>query len=110
MIALGRIPVAELQFAYITQLIEWGTEFDRAGTKLAFTREAAHSRSHLLDDSGQLHPRRERERRLHLGEALHEQSVGKVQRAGLPLDDDFVRAGSRRGDVFHAQPFDCLCG
>src|SRR5438067_2149005 len=26
---------------YITQLIEWGTEFDRAGTKLAFTREAA---------------------------------------------------------------------
>src|SRR6201984_1940272 len=25
---------------YITQLIEWGTEFDRAGTKLAFTREA----------------------------------------------------------------------
>src|SRR5208282_4722771 len=24
---------------YITQLIEWGTEFDRAGTKLAFTRE-----------------------------------------------------------------------
>src|SRR5215471_11494894 len=30
---------------YITQLIEWGTEFDRSGTKLAFTREAAHSRS-----------------------------------------------------------------
>src|SRR5438093_134348 len=26
---------------YISQLIEWGTEFDRAGTKLAFTREAA---------------------------------------------------------------------
>jgi len=26
---------------YITELIEWGTEFDRAGTKLAFTREAA---------------------------------------------------------------------
>src|SRR3984957_4082661 len=33
---------------YITELIEWGTEFDRAGTKLAFTREAAHSRSRLL--------------------------------------------------------------
>ena len=32
---------------YITQLIEWGTEFDRAGTKLAFTREAAHSRSRI---------------------------------------------------------------
>src|SRR5437879_911783 len=26
---------------YITQLIAWGTEFDRAGTKLAFTRETA---------------------------------------------------------------------
>src|ERR1700746_3052535 len=25
---------------YITELIEWGTEFDRAGTTLAFTREA----------------------------------------------------------------------
>jgi L-aspartate oxidase len=37
---------------YITQLIEWGTEFDRAGTKLAFTREAAHSRSRILHARG----------------------------------------------------------
>jgi len=37
---------------YITQLIEWGTEFDRAGTKLAFTREAAHSRSRILHAHG----------------------------------------------------------
>jgi L-aspartate oxidase len=37
---------------YITQLIEWGTEFDRAGTKLAFTREAAHSRSRVLHAHG----------------------------------------------------------
>jgi L-aspartate oxidase len=37
---------------YITQLIEWGTEFDRAGTKLAFTREAAHSRSRILHSHG----------------------------------------------------------
>src|ERR1700716_1311490 len=37
---------------YITQLIEWGTEFDRAGTKLAFTREAAHSRSRILHAPG----------------------------------------------------------
>src|SRR5213594_2196471 len=37
---------------YITQLIEWGTEFDRAGTKLAFTREAAHSRSRILHAQG----------------------------------------------------------
>ena len=37
---------------YITQLIDWGTEFDRAGTKLAFTREAAHSRSRILHAHG----------------------------------------------------------
>jgi len=37
---------------YIAQLIEWGTEFDHAGTKLAFTREAAHSRSRILHAHG----------------------------------------------------------
>ena len=37
---------------YITQLIEWGTHFDRSGTKLAFTREAAHSRSRVLHAHG----------------------------------------------------------
>src|SRR5947209_11775988 len=37
---------------YITELIEWGTEFDRAGTMLAFTREAAHSRSRILHAHG----------------------------------------------------------
>ena len=37
---------------YIAELIDWGTEFDRAGTKLAFTREAAHSRSRVLHAHG----------------------------------------------------------
>lgn len=37
---------------YIQQLIEWGTQFDRAGTKLAFTREGAHSRSRVLHAHG----------------------------------------------------------
>ena len=37
---------------YISQLIDWGTEFDRSGTKLAFTREAAHSRSRILHAHG----------------------------------------------------------
>jgi L-aspartate oxidase len=37
---------------YITQLIEWGAKFDHAGTKLAFTREAAHSRSRILHAHG----------------------------------------------------------
>jgi L-aspartate oxidase len=37
---------------YILELIEWGTQFDRAGTKLAFTREGAHSRSRILHAQG----------------------------------------------------------
>jgi L-aspartate oxidase len=36
----------------IQELIAWGTEFDRAGTKLAFTREGAHSRSRVLHAHG----------------------------------------------------------
>lgn len=36
----------------IEQLIEWGAEFDRDGLRLAFTREAAHSRSRILHAHG----------------------------------------------------------
>jgi L-aspartate oxidase len=36
----------------IQELIDWGTAFDRAGTKLTFTREAAHSRSRVLHAHG----------------------------------------------------------
>ena len=36
----------------IHQLIDWGTRFDRNGTKLAFTREGAHSRSRVLHAHG----------------------------------------------------------
>lgn len=36
----------------IQELIAWGTEFDRAGTRLAFTREGAHSRSRILHAHG----------------------------------------------------------
>jgi len=36
----------------IQELIELGTEFDRHGTKLTFTREAAHSRSRVLHAHG----------------------------------------------------------
>ncbi|HWB83309.1 MAG TPA: L-aspartate oxidase [Bryobacteraceae bacterium] len=38
--------------AAIQQLIEWGAEFDRAGLKLAFTREGAHSRNRILHAHG----------------------------------------------------------
>ncbi|PYV89462.1 MAG: L-aspartate oxidase [Acidobacteria bacterium] len=37
---------------YISELIEWGTAFDREGTHLSFTREAAHSRSRVLHAKG----------------------------------------------------------
>jgi L-aspartate oxidase len=36
----------------IKKLIDWGMEFDREGTKLAFTREGAHSRSRVLHADG----------------------------------------------------------
>jgi len=36
----------------IQELIEWGMHFDRNGTKLAFTREGAHSRSRILHAHG----------------------------------------------------------
>ena len=36
----------------ISELISWGAEFDREGTKLAFTREAAHSKNRILHAHG----------------------------------------------------------
>lgn len=36
----------------ILELISWGAEFDREGTKLAFTREAAHSRRRIVHAQG----------------------------------------------------------
>ena len=38
--------------AAIQQLIEWGTEFDREGSKLVFAREGAHSRNRVLHAHG----------------------------------------------------------
>src|SRR6266705_2832950 len=32
----------------IQELLDWGTQFDRTGSKLTFTREGAHSRSRIL--------------------------------------------------------------
>src|SRR5581483_9099187 len=36
----------------IEELIAWGTEFDRAGTRLVFAREGAHSRNRILHAHG----------------------------------------------------------
>jgi L-aspartate oxidase len=38
--------------AAIQELIEWGAEFDREGSKLLFTREGAHSRNRVLHSHG----------------------------------------------------------
>jgi L-aspartate oxidase len=38
--------------AVIQQLIEWGAEFDREGSRLLFAREGAHSRSRVLHAHG----------------------------------------------------------
>src|SRR5262250_1689555 len=48
----------------IQELIEWGTQFDRSGTRLTFTREAAHSRSRILHAHGDSTGRE-------IGRALH---------------------------------------
>jgi len=37
---------------YVQELIDWGTEFDREGGELAFTKEAAHSRRRILHAHG----------------------------------------------------------
>jgi L-aspartate oxidase len=44
--------MVEMGPALIQELIEWGTEFDREGGRLAFTREAAHSRRRILHAHG----------------------------------------------------------
>src|SRR5438552_4248563 len=48
----------------IQELISWGTQFDRSGTKLTFTREAAHSRNRILHAHGDSTGRE-------IGRALH---------------------------------------
>jgi L-aspartate oxidase len=48
----------------INELISWGTQFDREGTKLTFTREGAHSRSRVLHAHGDSTGRE-------IGRALH---------------------------------------
>src|SRR5690348_10297495 len=36
----------------IQELLDWGTQFDRSGTRLTFTREGAHSRNRILHAHG----------------------------------------------------------
>src|SRR5579884_2001467 len=50
-VAAVRVLVGDAPAA-IQELIEWGAEFDRAGSKLLFAREGAHSRSRVLHAHG----------------------------------------------------------
>lgn len=52
----------------IQELIDWGTQFDRKGTRLTFTREAAHSRDRILHAHGDSTGRE-------IGRALHAKAV-----------------------------------
>src|SRR5579864_5760874 len=52
----------------IQELIAWGTQFDRSGTRLTFTREAAHSRDRVLHAHGDSTGRE-------IGRALHAKAV-----------------------------------
>jgi L-aspartate oxidase len=38
--------------AYLLELMSWGADFDREGSRLSFTREAAHSRRRILHSHG----------------------------------------------------------
>src|SRR4051794_23126829 len=71
----------------IQELIEWGTQFDRKGTRLTFTREAAHSRDRILHAHGDSTGRE-------IGRALYSKAVTSENitfsafefSAGLDLD------------------------
>lgn len=75
----------------IQELIDWGTQFDRHGTKLTFTREAAHSRSRILHAHGDS-TGREIGRALH-AKASHLQNISFSEfefTSGLYLEDSRV--------------------
>jgi L-aspartate oxidase len=48
--AVGRM--VEEGPAYLIELMSWGADFDREGSKLSFTREAAHTRRRILHAHG----------------------------------------------------------
>src|ERR1700719_1701929 len=84
---------------YITQLIEWGTEFDRAGTKLAFTREAAHSRSRILHAHGDSTGRE-------IGRALiaRAQAIPQIEFTEFEFTADLCLDGDRAAGVLLLAP------
>src|SRR5512142_654336 len=63
----------------IRELIMWGAEFDREGTKLAFTQEAAHSKRRILHAQGDS-----------TGHEIMRVLIDKVKTAGTVTKIDFA--------------------
>ena len=78
----------------IEELIAWGAEFDRAGNKLAFTREGAHSRDRVLHAHGDSTGRE-------IGRALWEKvrSLQRVTMCEFAYTTDLVVEGGRVAGV-----------
>jgi L-aspartate oxidase len=85
--------------ARIEELIAWGTEFDRSGSKLVFAREGAHSRNRVLHAHGDS-TGREIGRALYLkASALKNVTVMEFELAtGLCVDDGEVHGLSVLND------------
>lgn len=76
--------------AAIQELIDWGVEFDRAGTRLLFAREGAHSRNRVLHSHGDS-TGREIARTLYQKAA----SLGNVTFLSFAAIVDLLRRGER---------------
>lgn len=75
----------------IEELIQWGTEFDREGTKLTFGREGAHSRNRILHAHGDS-TGREIQRALYAkARTLNNISVYEFEFTASLLDEDGIR-------------------
>ena len=84
---------------YIQELIEWGTEFDREGGRLLFTREAAHSRPRILHAQGDA-TGREIVRAL-LARAGSERNIAFLAHAET---ESLITSGGRVGGVRYLDP------
>jgi len=90
----------------IQELIDWGTEFDRHGTRLTFTREAAHSRNRILhahgDSTGReigraLYAKASRLKNISFSE--FEFTAGLYQKAGRVCGVDLISPDGSRHQV-----------
>jgi L-aspartate oxidase len=83
----------------IQELIAWGTEFDRSGSRLSFTREAAHSRSRILHAHGDSTGRE-------IGRALiaRAKAIPKISFTEFEFNSDLCMDGDRVAGVHLLTP------